>query len=134
MVTKVPSPFTSPFTKVLLAFFWLVYAALVIALVVVRDINLLILVAWWTAGLPWVTWAMLSGVQVDPGRSVGGGPLFARVRLEPNERILFNSPIQTGIRSIGHLFVTDDRVISSCLFGCLSVGSPDQHGSETSSP
>jgi hypothetical protein len=110
VVTKVPSPFASLFAKTLLAIFWVVYAGMLVALVVGRDLNLLIIAGWWTFCLPWITWCFLSGVKVEPGRSVGGGPMYPRVVLEPGEDVLFQAPAYV-VPSAGHLFVTDQRVI-----------------------
>lgn len=108
MVTKVPSPFASPFAKTLLAIFWVAYAGMLVALVVGRDVTLLIF-AGWTVGLPWITWGFLSGVKVEPGRGVGGGPMYLRVALEPGENVVFQAP--AFVPSAGHLFVTNHRVI-----------------------
>lgn len=110
MVTKVPSPFASPFAKTLLGVFWVAYAVMLVALVVGRDVSLLIIAGWWTLFLPWVTWCFLSGVRVEPGQSVGGGPMYLSVALEPGEVVVFQAPAY-AIPSGGHLFVTDRRVI-----------------------
>ena len=111
MVTKVPSPFASPFAKTLLAVSWVAYAGMLVALVIGRDVNLLIIVGWWTLAVPWVTWCFLSGVQIEPGRRVGGGPMYLRVPLEPGEVVLFQAPGLIG-QAGGHVFVTDRRVIA----------------------
>jgi hypothetical protein len=95
----------------LLAVFWVVYAGMVVALIVGRDINLLIIVGCWTFILPWITWSFLSGVRVVPGRSVGGGPMYPRVGLEPDEQLLFQAPAVIDYTG-GHLFVTDRRLIA----------------------
>ena len=76
MVTKIPSPFASPFAKLMLGIFWIVYSGMLVALLIGRDVNLLIIVAWWTFALPWITWNFPGGVQVEAGRRLGGGPMY----------------------------------------------------------
>ena len=95
----------------LLSVFWIAYVAMIIALVIGRDVNLLVIAFFWTFGLPWITWAFLSGVQVEAGRRVGGGPMYPRVALEAGEVVVFAAPAIIG-RSGGHVFVTDRRVIT----------------------
>jgi hypothetical protein len=112
MIEKVPSPFNSPFMKVLLAILWLAYFVMLIYLIVARGGPLIILVGGWSLLLPWITWNFLSGVRVERGRSVGGGPMHPRVALEPDEGVLFNGPVYANAGSDGvHLFVTDRRMI-----------------------
>jgi hypothetical protein len=112
MVTKVPSPFASPFAKILLTIVWIAYTGMLVAFVVGRDVNLLIIVVAWTFILPWITWNFLSGVQVEAGSRVGGGAfMYQRVALEAGEVVLFAAPALIG-RSMGHVFVTDRRVIT----------------------
>jgi hypothetical protein len=105
----VPSPFNSPFTKAMLALFWLVYVGLLISLIVDPQKPVVVTAAFWTVALPWITWNFLSGVRVSPGRSVGGGPMYPRVALEPGEELVFNAPSRGG--SIAHLFITNRRMI-----------------------
>jgi hypothetical protein len=128
MVAKVARPFASPFSRMLLVIMWLAYACMVVTLVMGKDINVLIITIWWTAGLPWATWGFLSGVRVEPGRSVGGGPIYQRARLEPGEDVVFNAPTRTGLWAQGHLFVTDRRLVVVPIRGpfagrpcCLSL-------------
>lgn len=107
---KVPSPFNSPFAKAILTIFWCAYVGMLVALIVDFDINLFIIAGWWTFVLPWLTWSFLSGVQVEPGKRVGGGPMYPRGALEPAEVVVFNAPIFI-ILSGGHVFITDRRII-----------------------
>lgn len=107
---KVPSPFNSPFAKVILTVFWCAYVGMLVALVVDFDINLFIIAGWWTFVLPWLTWSFLSGVQVEPGKRAGGGPMYPRVTLEPGEEVRFNAPALAPV-STEHVFVTDRRLI-----------------------
>jgi hypothetical protein len=110
MAQKVPTPFASPFSKALLAVFWIAYAVMLLMLTVTYDPSLLVIAVAWTFILPWLTWCVLSGLQVEPGRRIGGGPMYPRVPLEPEEEILFNSPA-FGPSTGAHLFVTNLRVI-----------------------
>jgi hypothetical protein len=115
MVTRVRSPFASPFVKILLSVFWLVYAGMLVAIIVGRDPNLLVIVIAWTFILPWITWSFLSGVRLIPGRSVGGGPMYPRVSLEADEHVLFEAPALIGNfwgRRNGHVFLTDKNLIT----------------------
>ncbi len=107
MVTRVRSPFASPFAKLIVAVFWVAYAAMLIAIVVGRDANLLAIGIAWTIGLPWMTSSFLSGVRVVPGKSVGGGPMYPQVSLDPDEHVLFEAPALIGNvwgRRNGHFF------------------------------
>jgi hypothetical protein len=83
---------------------------MLVMLIIAYDPNLLVIAVAWTFILPWLTWCFLSGVQIEPGRSIGGGPMYPRVRLEPGEDVLFNAPA-FGSWTGGHLFVTNLRVI-----------------------
>jgi hypothetical protein len=117
---KVPSPFNSPFTKSIFAVFAIAWVGMLLALIFSDDRGFAFIFVGWTLFLPWIAWAFLSGVQVRPNVSVGGGPMYATVKLEPGEQLAFNAPSQVdGIA--GHLFVTDQRVISLPL---RSLGAP----------
>jgi hypothetical protein len=117
---KVPSPFNSPLTKGMLAVFWAAYAFMLAALFVSDERGFLFIFVGWTIGLPWITWNFLSGVQMEPGKRVGGGPMYTRVDLLPGETILFNAPGHIDSSGV-HLFVTDQRLIP---LGIRLYGSP----------
>jgi hypothetical protein len=114
MGMRVPGPLASPFAKAVLCLFWLVYAAIVVALAVGAEPEpgLLFIIAGWTFILPWLTWAFLVGgvVRIQSGKSVGGGLLYPRVALEPDEDVIFQAPCLMGL-SQGHVFVTSHRVL-----------------------
>jgi hypothetical protein len=97
--------------KGMLAVFALAYVGMLVGLISSSDRGFAFVFVMWTLFLPWIAWAFLSGVQVRPNVSVGGGPMYAAVKLEPGEQLAFNAPSQVDGIS-GHLFVTDQRVIS----------------------
>jgi hypothetical protein len=61
-------------------------------------------------------WMTYRPIPAFPGRSFGGGMLVARVALEPGEAMLLDVPVRWNlwpIVSMGHLFITDRRIVRS---------------------
>jgi hypothetical protein len=106
-----------------LGIFWAVYVAMVVGSVVTRDPPLVFFTCAWSVGLPWISWALLSGVRIEPGRRIGGGPMYPRVELEPDEEVVFNAPAHERRSLSGaHLFVTNKRVIVLPISGGIIPG------------
>lgn len=115
MAQRVPSPFNSPFAKAILAILWVAYTGMGISLVRNYDTGLLFMLIGWTGFLPLFTWFFLSGVRLEPARSVGGGPMYPRVNLEPGEEVQFAGPTW-GVQN-AHVFVTSARLITLPMRG-----------------
>lgn len=77
-------------------------------------------VAWWAA-YAWGAFVLLSGLRYEPGVAVGGGPLYPRLALRPDEQVLYEAPAFFTERfarrgpfpptSGGHVFITNARLV-----------------------
>jgi hypothetical protein len=116
MVEKRPSPFSSPFSRLVLGVLTLGFAGAFAYSLTTRDINGIIATTPGFFIIPWLAWNLLSGVQVRPGQSVGGGPMYPRCDLQLGETILFDAPaiLEGGLlsRMGGHIFITNQRIVA----------------------
>jgi hypothetical protein len=110
MVEKRLCPFNSPHARVWLCAITVVSAGSFIYSVVAVDLNGMVAASSGLLIVSWLAWTFHTGVQVRPGQSVGGGPVYPTCALQRDETILFDAP--GGLWSgRGHLFVTNQRLI-----------------------